>query len=113
MKKALFFFLIAFAFVQQVVISPGCANIIQPEGGLKDSLPPVLVRATPRDSATNFDAKTITLYFDEFLGQLTDVSKNLLISPLPKTNPNPQVKLKTITIKLEDTLEANTTYTIN
>ena len=30
-----------------VISGPGCANIIPPQGGPKDSLPPVLLKAIP------------------------------------------------------------------
>jgi uncharacterized protein (DUF2141 family) len=45
--------------------------------------------------------------------QLQDIQQNLLVSPTPKRNPYIDSKLRTVTIRLRDTLEANTTYTIN
>jgi len=35
------------------------------------------------------------------------------MSPVPKSEPEIESKLKTVTIRLRDTLEANTTYTLN
>lgn len=90
----------------------GCANIIPPQGGPRDSLPPVLEKSDPGDSTRNFTGNKITFTFDEFV-EVQNVSENLLVSPLPVNNPVVDYKLKTVTVRLKDSLEANTTYTIN
>lgn len=89
-----------------------CANIIPPSGGDIDSLPPVLVSAFPKDSAINVSPKLITLTFDEYIS-LQDVNSNLIVSPTIKDNPIVDNKLKNVTIKFKDSLEANTTYSLN
>lgn len=91
-----------------------CANILPPSGGARDSLPPRLVAATPRDSAVNVRAKTITLVFDEYI-TLQNAFSNLVISPIPAADSAPQVdsKLRTVTIKFKDSLPPNTTYSFN
>ncbi|HEV8507759.1 MAG TPA: Ig-like domain-containing protein, partial [Chitinophagaceae bacterium] len=91
-----------------VVSGQGCANIIPPEGGLKDSIPPLLVKASPPDSSSNFSEKRITLTFDEYI-QLQNATQELIMSPVPKQEPVIESKLRTLTIRLKDTLEANTT----
>ncbi len=91
---------------------PGCANIIPPSGGPRDSLPPVLVNATPADSTINFRASRITLQFDEYI-DLQEVMNNLLFTPIFETNPVVEARLRTVSIRLRDTLEPNTTYTFN
>jgi hypothetical protein len=88
------------------------ANIIPPSGGARDSLPPVLVSALPRDSALNVTPKLITLTFDEFVS-LQDVNSNLIVSPTLKENPIVDNKLRNVTIKFKDSLEVNTTYSLN
>jgi uncharacterized protein (DUF2141 family) len=90
----------------------GCANIFPPTGGPKDTLPPVLVRAIPENSSLNFTANRITLEFDEYL-DLKDIQQNLLVSPVPKQMPTVESRLKTITIRLKDSLQPHTTYTLN
>ncbi len=95
-----------------VISNAGCANIIPPSGGPRDSLPPVLITATPRDSATNFPGNRITLTFDEYV-TLDNALENVLVSPVPKNNPVIDYKLKNVTVKLRDTLEPNTTYSLN
>lgn len=95
-----------------IVGSSGCANIVPPSGGLRDSLPPVLVKAVPGDSTRNFKGNRITLTFDEFI-DLQNVEQNLIVSPLTKNNPTVDFKLNVLTIKIKDTLEPNTTYSLN
>lgn len=91
---------------------PSCANIIPPSGGPKDTLAPVLVSATPRDSMLHFNSNRIVIQFDEYV-TVDNPQENLIVSPNPKNQPQVDGKLRTITIKLRDSLEANTTYSIN
>jgi uncharacterized protein (DUF2141 family) len=90
----------------------GCANMIPPSGGPRDSLPPNLVNAAPRDSSINFSNNRITFVFDEFV-EVSNVLENLIVSPTPKRMPEVTSKLRTVTVKILDTLEPNTTYTLN
>lgn len=90
----------------------GCAQIGAPTGGPRDSIPPELVSATPKLLSTNFTGNKITLVFNEYV-DVKDVQTNVLVSPYPKTNPQVDFKLKTVTVKLKDTLLENTTYAIN
>jgi len=88
----------------------GCAQIGSPIGGPRDSIPPVLVSATPPNFSKNFDQKRISLTFDEYI-QLQN-PQTILVSPIPRKNPFIDFKLKTVTVKLYDTLKPSTTYTI-
>lgn len=90
----------------------GCANIIPPSGGPRDSLPPLLLSADPGDSTRNFNAKKIVFEFDEYV-EVQNIQQNLLVSPVPNINPFVESKLKTVTVRLKDTLEPNTTYSIS
>jgi uncharacterized protein (DUF2141 family) len=83
-----------------------------PTGGPRDTLPPVLLRAEPADSSTRFQGNRITLTFDEYI-QLENPFEKLGHSPVPKVKPEAEARLKTITIRIKDTLEANTTYSID
>jgi len=89
-----------------------CANIIPPTGGPRDSLPPVLLTATPKDSAVQFKTNKITLNFDEYV-QVDNPTENVIVWPNPQVQPEITSKLRVVTIKLKDTLQPNTTYTIN
>ena len=90
----------------------GCANIVPPSGGLRDSLPPVLISATPKDSAKNVTTQKISISFNEFV-ELREASQKLLISPYPVKQVETEVKLKNIIIRLKDSLLPNTTYVID
>jgi len=94
------------------MISGGCAQISAPTGGPKDTTAPKLVKALPELNKINFTENKITLTFNEFI-ELQDLQSNLLVSPLQKINPSINSNLRTITIKLKDTLNPNTTYSIN
>ena len=100
-----------FIYIVSIAVS-GCAQIGAPTGGPRDSIPPVLVTASPKLFTTNFKGNKITLIFNEYINVL-DVQKNVLVSPFPKTSPVIDFKLKTVSIKLIDTLIDNTTYAIN
>lgn len=111
-KAILSFLAISIVLLSMITGSPGCANIMPPTGGPRDSLPPVLLKATPRDSTLHFTGNHITLIFDEYV-DLDDYYKNLIISPVPKNMPAVSRKLETISVRLKDELEPNTTYTLD
>lgn len=94
-----------------ITFNSGCAQIGSPTGGVKDTLAPVLVRASPELKALNFKGNKITLTFNEYV-EVLDVQNNVLVSPLQKNNPAVNYSLKTVTIKLKDSLLPNTTYSI-
>jgi len=112
MKRILYFFLLILFIIKTPVLITGCAQIVSPTGGPRDSIPPVLVRADPPTNTTNFRGNRINLYFDEYV-EVRDIQQNLLVSPTPKNNPYIDYKLRNVSIRLRDTLEPNTTYTIN
>ncbi len=106
--KILFIFVISSLFLN-------CARRGTPIGGPKDSIPPVLVKAIPKIESVNFKAEKIKIYFDEYI-KLKDVKKNLVISPPQKNDPEiipVGTASKYISIKILDTLDANTTYSFN
>lgn len=111
-NKIAAFFLIGAFLLACLLGDTGCANIIPPEGGPRDSLPPVLVKATPHNDSRNFSTDRIVFSFDEYV-ELNNYSQNLIVSPLPENIPAITRKLNTITIKLRDTLEPYTTYSLN
>lgn len=115
MKKSFSSFIYGFSILIITVItiaSAGCANMIPPGGGPRDSLPPVLVSAIPKDSITSFTGNRIILNFDEFV-EIQNAYENVIVSPNPVNVPIITSRFRTVTIKLKDTLEPNTTYSIN
>ena len=89
-----------------------CANIMTPEGGPKDTLPPVIVKIEPGNFATNFKAKKIYIEFNEFV-QIKDQHKEMFVSPAMKKLPLLTTRGKGIVITIRDTLRENTTYAID
>jgi hypothetical protein len=110
--KKLSFFLIPALAIMNFVGGSGCAVIVPPTGGPRDSIPPKLLTAAPRDSMLNFSGNRIVLNFDEYVN-LDNVQQELIISPTPKINPIIDFKLRVVNIKLKDTLLANTTYSLD
>ena len=108
--KQLFSCIVFYSTIVSLITS--CANIIPPGGGPKDSLPPILIQSFPKDSSLNFNSKKITLTFNEFI-EVKDALQNVVMNPLPNNAPIVDYKLRNVTVVLKDSLEANTTYTIN
>jgi hypothetical protein len=111
MKRFFIFFLVCLGLTRFPLIT-GCANIVPPTGGPRDSLPPVLVKADPSENALHVSPKKIILNFDEYL-DLKEIRNNLIVSPVPKIMPTVTSHLRTITIEIRDTLQPNTTYALN
>lgn len=112
MRSSLQLVFASIIFTMLVIAGGGCANIVPPAGGPRDSIPPQLVSATPPDSSKNVHPKRITLTFDEYVAQLQN-TQDIIISPIPVKTPNIESRLKTITVRFQDSLESNTTYSIN
>ena len=112
MKKTFCAVVIILLLYKLLVYTSGCAQIIPPTGGPRDSLPPVMLGAVPKDSTLNLTGNKIILTFDEYI-QLERPEEQLIVSPVPKVSPLIEAKLKEITIRIKDTLEENTTYSIN
>ena len=99
-----------------IVVISGCAKRGSPSGGPVDSIPPVLINASPKINSTNFDSKEIRLTFDEFV-KLDNVDEQLIISP-PINKSSYEVKplngvTKKVFLEFIDSLETETTYSIN
>jgi len=90
----------------------GCAAMQSPQGGPKDTTPPKVLKMTPENLSTNFTAKKIVIEFDEYI-KLNNEFKEFSISPELEKAPELKAKLKRLEITLPDTLEKNTTYTLN
>lgn len=92
----------------------GCAKRGSISGGLKDTLAPRLINSIPKNYETNFKGTEIKLFFDEYV-KLKNATKQLIISPPLKRAPEilPYSASKHITIKIKDTLQENTTYSLN
>ena len=97
-----------------VLVMASCAKRGNITGGLKDTLAPVLKMSFPKNFSTDFKGNEIKLTFDEYI-KLKDLKKQLIISPPMKNEPLilPTTVSKYLTIKINDTLQPNTTYSFN
>ncbi len=89
-----------------------CASIQQPQGGPRDTEAPKILSMEPKNYTTNFKAKKILIEFDEYF-KLQNEQKEFSISPELKSSPLLKVKKKILEISFQDSLEKNTTYTLN
>ena len=94
-----------------IIILAGCAKMVAPTGGPKDTQHPLIVKSTPPSHTINFDEEEINITFDEFI-QLKELNDNLIISPPVEEKPSFRVKGKTLNIKFLDELKDSTTYNI-
>jgi len=90
----------------------GCASMQTPQGGPKDTKPPKVLSMTPKNLTRNFNAKKIVIEFDEYFN-LKDEFKEFSISPDQEKVPELRKRQKRLEIILKDSLEKNTTYTLN
>lgn len=100
--------------IVSIFILFSCAQVVAPSGGDKDVLPPTPIedKTLPLNYSTNFTASEISIEFDEYF-KLSNPSKNVIITPVLENKPDFKIKNKKLLIKLNNTLEPNTTYTIN
>lgn len=109
------YFIILFVVLSVLINLTGCAKRGTITGGLKDTIPPRIIGSSPENYKTNFTGKEIKIVFDELI-KVKNISKQLIISPPMKTAPIivPQGSAsKYISIKIQDTLQENTTYSFN
>ncbi len=112
LRKFILLFNIVLVSALVSITDSGCANIGMPTGGPRDSLPPQIVETRPGENAVNVTTDRITLVFDEFV-DVQNALSNIIVSPLQNKSPIVRSNLRTVTIKLQDTLQSNTTYIIN
>lgn len=108
-----YFLLIIFAsFIALSFIIGGCAQIGTPNGGIKDSLPPILIKATPAENSRNVKTNKITLEFNEYI-DVQEIANNILVSPAQNKFPVIIANPRSVVIRFRDSMLPNTTYHIN
>ena len=88
-----------------------CANIIPPEGGPRDTIPPVLIKSIPANNSTSFQGNQIVLEFDEAI-QLRNAKEEIIITPSTGKNTKFLFRKNLVTIIPENKLDSATTYSI-
>lgn len=94
------------------LIVTACASIGSPDGGRYDEEPPVVVSAQPANKATGVKSRKAIINFNEYI-KLDNPNEKVLVSPPQTEAPNVRAVGKSIRIDLFDTLQANTTYTVD
>lgn len=90
-----------------------CANRgVGPQGGPKDSIPPVVVKEEPLNGSLQFTGNKIEVTFDEYI-QLDKITENVLISPPQQKPPVVKAVGKRLLVSFEEPLQDSTTYTIS
>ncbi len=105
--------LVALLFLPPLMIR--CASIMTPEGGPKDTLPPVIVNMLPDNFSTNrstTEHEKIYIEFNEYV-QIKDQQKEFFTSPEMKKKPTLSIRGRGVVVQLRDTLLPNTTYALN
>ena len=99
-------------FLPLLLLIVGCARMGQPDGGWYDETPPHVIGANPADRATGAKAQKISILFDEFI-KIENATEKVVVSPPQLEQPEIKASGKRIEVKLNDSLRANTTYTID
>ena len=108
------FILIFIAALSIPLLFNSCANVKAPTGGPRDTIPPELVRSTPKTQTVNFDGNSIQLEFNEFI-KVDKIKTQLVITP----RLDKEYKVKQINKRVElqfqedNPFVENTTYTFN
>lgn len=95
-----------------VLLLYSCASIGRPDGGPIDETPPVMTSSSPNINETNVTKNKISIHFDEYI-RLDNASQKVVVSPPQLQQPLIKPLGKKISITLQDSLKANTTYTID
>lgn len=89
-----------------------CASIGNPTGGPRDEDPPIFVRANPAPGAVNVSRQRVDIDFNEIVN-VKDAFTKVVVSPPSKQAPRVSSNGRRVTVQFQDTLQENTTYTID
>ena len=103
------FFAFSFLLYFILIFNNHCASVATSLGGPKDSLSPILIKTSPKDSQLNFKGKKIQFYFNEFI-QGKDLNQRFFMSPNLKNPPLLTTNLNKFIVEILDTLQDSTTY---
>ena len=96
------------------IFSHSCANTTQaPRGGLKDTIPPVLVKVSPKPGTTHMPLKgsEISFTFNEYV--VVKDPKAIYLSPPQVKSPKYKIKGKSLVVYFEEELRPDLTYTLD
>ncbi len=105
------FYLNCISLLAIITLTYGCAKIVSPTGGPRDTTAPKVSSSNPPNGATDVNAKTLEIEFDELVK--INNTGSILISPYTKEQPEYFLKGKKLIVKFPKELEENITYNIN
>jgi uncharacterized protein (DUF2141 family) len=89
-----------------------CAQVMSPQGGPRDTIPPQLIIANPPQETRNFSGQKFSFVFDERI-KLDQIQNELIITPRIDTEYDYQVKRNQLILTFEEPFKDSTTYTFN
>lgn len=95
-----------------LIFLTSCARQSSPTGGPKDTIPPILVRASPPDETINFDANQLELLFSEDV-ILNSPKEQLIVTPTIGKDYEIRARKNVVVLKFAEPLLDSTTYTFN
>lgn len=95
------------------VFSPSCANTsTPPSGGVKDTIPPVIIGLKPLPGTVDVPTDTkIEIEFNEYF--TVKDPKAIYLSPPQAKSPKYKIRGRRLVVYFEEKLEDNTTYTLD
>ena len=90
----------------------GCATRSTPSGGPRDTTAPRVDTSFPANGSLNFEGNEISIEFNEYIS-LKSPREQISFSPPLNEKPEFELRGKELTIRWQDTLLENTTYTIS
>lgn len=112
MKELLKRYILIFGIPATILLIAACANMASPTGGAYDLDPPKVVKSSPGFNMTNYTKNRIELEFDENV-VVDKPSEKVIVTPPQQRNPIIRSVNRKVRVELQDTLLANTTYTID
>lgn len=95
-----------------VLLMVACASIGTPDGGIYDEIPPKVIACYPADRSIGNTGRKMHIRFNEYI-KLENANEKVIVSP-PQLEPaNIRADGKSVKITLYDSLQSNTTYTID
>lgn len=106
-----------FSILALTAFPPSCANTsTAPEGGPKDTIPPVLVAISPNYNGLNHPVSkkksNVVFEFNEYVA-LNEPGKNIFLSPPQSKPPTAKIKGKKVVVSFQEPLDSNRSYSLS
>jgi len=89
-----------------------CANQSSPQGGPRDTIPPIIITSLPENKSLNYTDKVFEFQFDERINADQRISK-MIITPRTENKFKVYTKKNLMILTFEENFGDTTTYTLN